>query len=120
MDVLQKDDVTVVVLSEEVEEGASRHARGHLFELFSARLLESFGYETVTREDLNVTSEGIEIDFVATHKLTKKRAIVECKAYSKSVAAKELMAFVGKLSADRYDHPGAEGYFICLPGLLHE
>lgn len=117
MDVLQKDDVTVVVLSDEVEEGASRHARGHLFELFSARLLESFGYETVTREDLNVTSEGIEIDFVATHKLTKKRAIVECKAYSKSVAAKELMAFVGKLSADRYDHPGAEGYFICLPGL---
>ncbi|MFE5672101.1 restriction endonuclease [Agromyces sp. NPDC056523] len=120
MESLLKDDVALIVLSEAVDAGASRHARGHLFERFCARLLESFGYEDVKSEDANVTSEGIEIDFVARHKLTRKPALVECKAYSSAVAAKEMLAFVGKLSAERHAQKDLEGYFICLPRLTSQ
>lgn len=92
MDSILKEDVAVVVLSDESDAGASSYERGHLFELFCARLLELFGYENVKKEKINVTSEGIEIDLVVTHKVSKRNAIVECKAYSKALGAKEMMA----------------------------
>lgn len=117
MDNLKLQELSVIVLSDAATSSASANQRGHLFELFAARLLELFGYGEVKTENLNVTSEGIEIDLVATHTLTKKRAIIECKSYASNVAAKEMLAFLGKLMTERHDDPSLEGYFICLPKL---
>lgn len=117
MDNLKPDDVAVIVLADGASDSEIGNNRGHLFERFAAQLLEQFGYEKARTEHLNVTSEGIEIDLVATQALTRKPAIVECKAYTNNVPAKEMLAFVGKHTSERFDNPNVEGYFICLPKL---
>ncbi|WP_169582237.1 MULTISPECIES: restriction endonuclease [Microbacterium] len=112
------EDVTVVVLAEGDTPGARAHNRGHLFERFFALLLEAHGYEAATAERVDVTSDGVEIDIRAKHRMSGAIALAECKAYSTPVAAKELMAFVGKLVAERDETPDpVDGFFVCLPKL---
>lgn len=93
-------------------------AKGRLFESFVARLLaDCYGFENPTTSNLNVTADGIELDVVATHSLTGARAIAECKAYTRSVHARELSTFYGKLGIARFTEPTAFGLLFALPRL---
>lgn len=96
----------------------ARNNRGHLFEHFVARLLRHFGYRDPLVENLNVTDRGIEIDIELRHQESEQVAIAECKAYSSTVEAKELLAFYGKLLAHRLEHGAkTEGFFVACPRL---
>lgn len=113
-------DPAVLVLVDGDSDGAIRNAKGHLFEEFAGRLLELHGYEQPTRERLNVTSDGIELDLVVRHKLSKHRAIVECKCYSTPVKAQAATSFFGKLAKERLSAPDTHGYLIVTPRLSPE
>ncbi|OSP07318.1 hypothetical protein B7W94_08465 [Microbacterium sp. LEMMJ01] len=108
---------TLLVLAEGDTAGAVSHARGHLFEVFVAKLLESYGYEPPTRSTVNVSSNGIELDVVTRARLDGRVAVVECKAYSQPVAAKEVTNFYGKLTLERFNNPGTLGLIVAVPSL---
>lgn len=110
----------ILLLAEGDSLSAQNNARGHLFEEFIAQLVALFGYERPTRAKLNVTSNGIELDVTSRHKLTSQAMIAECKAYSSPIGAKELLAFYGKLQAERFDHRDLYGYFVAVPRLTKE
>ncbi|MGR6972702.1 restriction endonuclease [Streptomyces cynarae] len=110
----------ILVLAEGETQGAVSNARGHLFERFVARLLQSYGYEEPTQEQLNVSADGIELDIRATHRLTGQPAIAECKAYSKPVTAGMLGTFHSKLVTSRYSKPATHGFFVALPRLTSQ
>ncbi|MGW5587105.1 nSTAND1 domain-containing NTPase [Streptomyces sp. NPDC003857] len=100
---------------------ARNNAKGHLFESFVALLLHEYGYEAPTTSDLNVHSDGIEIDIVATNVITHQKAVVECKAYSSNVRAQACTSFLGKLQLARYEgDDNVFGYFFALPRLVAE
>jgi Restriction endonuclease len=97
---------------------ADGNARGALLESFVANLLATrYGYEQPTTSNLNITADGIEIDVVATHRLTGQRAIVECEAFTRNVAANELTNFYGKLTVARFQSPSTTGLLFALPRL---
>lgn len=107
-------DVLVLVLPDPDSKGG----KGGLFERFIARhLAEQYGFESPTSSNLNVTSDGIELDVTARHKLTGGQAIAECKAYNRSVKAAELAAFYGKLTIERFEDASAFGLMVALPRL---
>jgi hypothetical protein len=111
---LSIQDTKVLVLPDDGEP----RTKGALFERFIARLLaEHYGFEQPTTQSINVTSDGIELDVVATHRLTGGKAIAECKAYSRTVKAAELAAFYGKLAADRLGGIDTFGVMFALPRL---
>ena len=110
-------DTQFVVLAGEESVGG----KGGLFERFIARLLaDQYGFDGPTTRNLNVTSEGIELDVVAAHRLTGSKAIAECKAYTRNVKAAELTNFYGKLTIERFEQPGAFGLMCVLPRLTPE
>ncbi|WP_282702642.1 restriction endonuclease [Streptomyces sp. CC219B] len=115
---LSMHELTILVLAPgETTQGQS-HARGHLFERFVAQLLHRYGYEKPKFSNLNVTSDGVELDVVVQHTLTFTTAIAECKAYSRNVKANELTSFYGKLAADRLENErDTFGFMIALPRL---
>lgn len=107
-------DVQVLVLPDLDSKGG----KGGLFERFIARhLAEQYGFQSPTSSNLNVTSEGIELDITARHKLTGGQAIAECKAYNRNVKAAELAAFYGKLTIERFEDANAFGLMVALPRL---
>lgn len=107
-------DMQLLVIAAESSQGG----RGGLFERFIGKLLASeYGFESPTTGTLNVTSEGIELDVVAKHKLTGSTAVAECKAYTRPVSASELTNFYGKLTVERFDDPQAFGLLCALPRL---
>jgi hypothetical protein len=107
-------DTKVIVLPDDGEPTT----KGALFERFVAKLLaESYGFDQPSTQSINVTADGIELDVVATHRLTGGKAIAECKAYSRTVKAAELAAFYGKLAADRLDGIETFGVLFALPRL---
>lgn len=108
---------TVLVLAGGDTAGAISHARGHLFEMFVARLLQAYGYEEPTSSNVTVSSNGIELDVVTKTRLDGRVAIAECKAYSQPVAAKELTNFYGKVTIERFTTPDALGLMIVVPSL---
>lgn len=110
-------DVRVLVLAPGDTEAGKSNSRGHLFEVFVAKLLHAYGYEEPTTRSLNVTSDGIELDVVARARLTKKLAIAECKAYSRPVKAAELTNFYGKLTVERFADRDAYGLMAVIPRL---
>lgn len=120
MPALALPDLTVLVLAHGDTPQQQANARGHLFERFVATLLSRYGFEEPRPSNCNVTAEGIELDVVARHNLTRSRAIAECKAHSQPVKAKELTNFYGKLAADRLDDPGTFGLLVALPRLNPE
>lgn len=79
---LAVQDAQVLVLPP----SSTNKAKGELFERFIANLLANqFGFEEPQTQNLNVTSDGIELDVKAKHKLTRGTAIAECKAFSRNV-----------------------------------
>lgn len=107
-------DVQILVLPDPDSPGG----KGGLFERFIAHYLaEQYGFESPTSSHLNVTSDGIELDVAAKHKLTGGQAIAECKAYNRNVKAAELAAFYGKLTIERFDDSNAFGLMVALPRL---
>lgn len=120
MTALAMPDLTVLVMAHGETPQEEANKRGHLFERFVARLLNRYGFEQPRSSNLNVTSEGIEIDVTAKHNLTRGRAIAECKAYSRPVKARELTNFYGKLAAERLNEPDTFGLMVVLPRLTPE
>jgi len=107
-------DTKVIVLPDDGEPTT----KGALFERFVGKLLaENYGFDQPTTQSINVTADGIELDVVATHRLTGGTAIAECKAYTRTVKAAELAAFYGKLAADRLDGNETFGVMFALPRL---
>lgn len=117
---LAVEDVQVLVLADH-DDPAANTTRGRLFEQFIALLLaKRFGFEDPTTSGLNVTSDGIELDVVARHRLTNAVAVAECKAYARPVKANELTNFYGKLTIERFEAQSAVGLFCALPRLVSQ
>jgi hypothetical protein len=110
-------DPLVLVLAEGDSPKAVDNARGHLFEEFVGRLLELQGYEEPTRDRLNVTSNGIELDLSVRNRLIIHRAIVECKCYTTPVKAHAATSFFGKLSKERFRDKDLHGFLVVTPRL---
>lgn len=117
---LRLSDLRLLVLAPLEDAGAANTRKGRIFETFVAHLLEVYGYDRPTTSHLNYTSDGIELDVVVRHRLTGKRAIAECKAYSRPVAANELTNFYGKLTVERFTDPGTLGLMVVVPRLTPE
>jgi hypothetical protein len=113
-------DPIILVLADGATDAARNEKRGKLFEEFVALLLEKYGYEKPTRERLNVTSSGIELDVTARHRADNTDATAECKAYSTPVPAGELDKFYGKLGRLRLKNHEFFGWFFALPRLTSE
>ncbi|GHH69849.1 hypothetical protein GCM10018793_02950 [Streptomyces sulfonofaciens] len=121
MERLAVQDHQVLVLAAGDTPAARNNAKGHLFESFVALLLHEYGYEAPTTSDLNVHSDGIEIDVSAANTITRHKAIVECKAYTSNVRAQACTSFLGKLQLARYEtEDNVFGYFFALPRLVAE
>ncbi|MEZ6055475.1 MAG: restriction endonuclease [Planctomycetaceae bacterium] len=108
----------ILVLAKGTTKEEINHKKGHLFEKFVARLLEFDGYSDPSFEDLNVTSQGIELDVSTVHRLSRHRLIAECKAYTTNLKAKDLTNFYGKLAAERLNGEETVGLFVAIPGLV--
>lgn len=117
MDQISVETTAVAVLARGGSTGEISNRRGHLLEVFLARLLALLGYEEPRRENLNVTSDGIELDVVARARVSGQALIAECKAYSASVPASQLTSFVGKYALAREDDQHLAGLFLALPRL---
>jgi len=89
--------------------------RGDLFGRLMSDLFLSLGYDNVR---LNVARSGREIDIDAEHRIEKRRAVAECRAWADKVGGKEINTFAGKLRAERGRKPRASvtPYFISLSG----
>lgn len=120
MDQITVDTATVVILAEGSSTSEISNRRGHLFETFIAKLLATQGYGDPHPENLNPTSEGIELDVKARHTVTGEQLICECKAYSSNVRAPLLTSFLGKFALARADDNRIHGLFIALPRLTPE
>lgn len=113
-------DPLILVLAEGQSPAAQRHHQGHLFEQFTARLLEQFGYEEPLTKRLNVTSDGIELDAALKHRLTGQTALVECKCHSTPVKVGAAKSFFGAISKERLRDPHVHGYLVVTPRLSPE
>lgn len=111
----------IVVVADAATPAAQANARGHLLEKFVARLFSSFGCSPPELKQLNVKSNGYEIDLSTEIILTKDRVIAECKAYSSSLPVQALSSFYGKLSTERLvGGKSVHGWFIAIPGLTSD
>jgi hypothetical protein len=110
----------IVVIAKGDTASAQANNKGHLFERFVARFFEAYGCEKPTTKSLNVRSNGYELDLVTQFTLSRSRAIAECKAYSSPLSSGDLNMFYAKLCTDRFDHKGAHGWFVAIPGLTKD
>lgn len=117
MERLVVQDPIVLVLAVGRTASDVNNNKGHLLESFVARLLALLGYGTPRTENLNVLSEGIELDVRAAHVVTNQALIAECKAYKGNVPAHMLSKFYGDLTANRMDEGALFGLFVALPRL---
>ena len=120
MENIPPQEPRVLVLADGDSPAAVANARGHLFEEFTGRIMERYGFQEPRRDRLNVTANGIELDLSVRHRLTRQPALVECKAYSSPVRAHMLSSFYGKLIVQRFNEPETHGFFVALPRLVPE
>jgi hypothetical protein len=120
MTALTQLGLSVLVMSPGETPHERGNASGHLFERFVAKLLHRYGFAEPRSSHFNVKADGIEIDIVSHHTLTRAKAIAECKAYSRPVSADALKNFYGALAADRLEDPGTFGLMVVLPRLTAE
>lgn len=120
MERIAVETTAVVVLADGASPSDISNRRGHLLESFVAQLLSTQGYSAPRTENLNVTSEGVEIDVVAHHHVAQHRIICECKAYSSNIRAPLLKSFLGTFAMARADDATCQGLFIGLPRLTPE
>ncbi|RMB83704.1 restriction endonuclease [Streptomyces shenzhenensis] len=120
MDQISVDTAAVVVLADGSSTSDVSNKRGHLFEAFIAKLLATQGYGEPRPENLNVTSEGIELDVEARHTVTGEQLICECKAYSSNIRAPLVTSFLGKFALARADDDRMHGLFVGIPRLTPE
>lgn len=110
-------DPMILILADGDSQGAISNAKGHLFEDFLAQVLHNSGYEKPRRENLNVTSNGVELDISLRHAVDQTTTVAECKAYTAPVRAEQLAAFYGKLCIKRMTEPDLRGLFVAIPRL---
>lgn len=110
----------VIVLADGVTESARNNTKGHLFEQFMARVFEAYGCERPTPTNVNVRSQGIELDIKARFRLTKEVALAECKAYSSNLPASAVAQFYGKVASERLRDQALHGWFVAIPGLTKD
>lgn len=120
MERIAVETTAVAVLAQGLGAGEAANKRGHLLESFLAQLLATQGYGEPRTENRNVTAEGVEIDVVAEHRVTRHRLVCECKAHSSNIRAPLLTAFLGKFALARADDESCQGLFIGLPRLTSE
>lgn len=120
MDRIAVETTAVRILADGGSRGEIANKRGRLLEVFVGQLLGTQGYERPTRDSLNVTSEGAEIDVVARHRVTGQAIVCECKAHSSNVGVPHLSSFIGKFTLARADDPGCQGIFVGLPRLTSD
>jgi hypothetical protein len=120
VDQIAVDTAAVAVLADGSSTSDISNKRGHLLEAFIAKLLATQGYGEPRSDNLNVTSEGIELDVEAHHTVTGERLICECKAYSSNIRAPLLTSFLGKFALARADDHRIHGLFVGLPRLTPE
>jgi len=114
------ETTAVAILADGPTPAAISNARGHLLETFLAQFLATQGYGPPRTEHLNVTSEGVEIDVVATHRVTGHQVLCECKAYTTNISVGLLTSFLGKFALAKADNSGVQGLFVGLPRLTAE
>lgn len=117
MDQLKLLSRQLLVLADGSTPAAISNTRGHLFELFVGKLLYKFGFEELTHAHVNQTVNGFELDVVVKTRLEGREAIAECKAYTRPVTSKELMAFFGKYQVGKFDNKDLTGLMMVIPGL---
>ncbi|MGE3447949.1 MAG: restriction endonuclease [Microbacteriaceae bacterium] len=120
MDRVAVDSTSIVVLADGKSSADVSNNRGHLLEQFVAQLLAALGYSKPRTENLNVTSDGVEIDVVANHRISGDRVVCECKAYGSNVAVGHLTSFLGKYALEKADDERTLGLFFALPRLTAE
>lgn len=113
-------DPRFIFLTTEQTEGGNSNRKGHLFEMLMVHVMHSLGYAKPTTQNLNVKSDGIELDISTHHEMTKSSAIAECKAYTTNIAAEKVTGFYGKLVVQRHSDPNADGFFFAIPRLTAE
>jgi hypothetical protein len=107
----------IIIVADGETPSSQANARGHLFEIFVARLFEAYGCTAPTKSSMNVRQSGYEVDIATNFTLSREPAIAECKAYSAVLPLSALSNFYGKLSAERFDNQSMHGWFVAVPGM---
>lgn len=87
--------------------------RGDLFARLVADLFLALGYE---QPRMNIHQSGKEVDLKAEHRLERRSAIAECKAWNVPAGGDAVNKFVGIVDAERSAKVPVTGYFISLSG----
>ena len=89
--------------------------KGDLFTERMTDLIHAIGFEI---ESINLHRSGRELDILASHRLEKRHALVECKAQDEKIGGSDINKFIGVLDAERRRIPSTPvaGYFVSLSG----
>ncbi len=83
-------------------------AKGQLFEGLVKRLAEMAGYQEI---ELRKKRNSLEYDVSGSHQLTARRLLGEAKAHERTMEAKEVTAFVGKVLPQMFSAQ-VDGLFV--------
>lgn len=94
---------------------ARAQARGKLFEVLMAEVLQQLGYKIDRIPNINYA--GMEIDIEGKAIATGVPLYAECKCYETNVDSQKLQAFYGKYMTRWRKDRRSQGLFIALPGV---
>lgn len=89
--------------------------KGDLFTERMADLVHAIGFDV---ESMNLNRSGRELDILASHRIEKRKALVECKAQADPVGGSDISKFIGVLDAERRRSPDIPmtGFFVSMSG----